>query len=206
MYNNPSTSFRITDRLALFPDSTRDSKTTRFSSRDRILPLSRRAMEPRYIFTTAPRWRPQWRSYRIRPTKALLRAFRITYAGKAFLCKAIAEWTQTHDLFVDCTGEGEIAMAVAGGVRRRNILVHGVNKSPADIKTAIEQAGTIVVDNLTELKNISNDFSRCKSSDCTCPDGQRQESRSLPFTNLWLRLLPGCCGANSSLAHANGSA
>src|SRR4029078_9658629 len=68
----------------------------------------------------------------------------ITYAGKAFLCKAIAEWTQTHDLFVDCTGEGEIATAVAGGVPRKNILVHGVNKSIADIKSAIEQAGTLV--------------------------------------------------------------
>ena len=76
----------------------------------------------------------------------------ITYAGKAFLCKAIAEWTQTHDLFVDCTGEGEIAIAVAGGVPREHILVHGVNKSLADLKAALEYAGTIVVDNLTELK------------------------------------------------------
>ena len=53
----------------------------------------------------------------------------ITYAGKAFLNLAIAQWTQLHNLFVDCTGEGEIAIAVAGGVPREHILVHGVNKS-----------------------------------------------------------------------------
>ena len=64
-------------------------------------------------------------------------ASHMTYAGKAFLCKAIAEWTQTHDLFVDCTGEGEIAIAVAGGVPRQNILVHGVNKSPSDLQAAL---------------------------------------------------------------------
>ena len=65
---------------------------------------------------------------------------------------AIAQWTQLHNLFVDCTGEGEIAMAVAGGVPREHILVHGVNKSTADLKSAMKYAGTIVVDNLTELQ------------------------------------------------------
>ena len=61
----------------------------------------------------------------------------ITYAGKAFLCKAIAEWTQSRDLFVDCTGETEIAIAVAGGARRENILVHGVNKSIPDLQARV---------------------------------------------------------------------
>jgi diaminopimelate decarboxylase len=92
----------------------------------------------------------------------------ITYAGKAFLCKAIAEWTQGHGLRIDCTGEGELGIALAGGVPRENILVHGVNKSIHDIRSAVEHAGTLVVDNLTELKRI--------------PAGD---------INLWLRLLPG---------------
>lgn len=99
----------------------------------------------------------------------------ITYAGKAFLCKAIAQWTQSHNLFVDCTGEGEIAIAVAGGVPRENILVHGVNKSAADLNSAFQSAGTIVVDNLAELHQIENLF--------PTPDSH--------FPNLWLRLLPG---------------
>lgn len=99
----------------------------------------------------------------------------VTYAGKAFLCTAIAQWSQSHGLFVDCTGEGEIGIALAGGVPREHILVHGVNKSIYDLKAAIQHAGTIVVDNLTELKNIA-----------TCIT-----TEVVTTPNIWLRLLPG---------------
>jgi diaminopimelate decarboxylase len=99
---------------------------------------------------------------------------RVTYAGKAFLCKAIAAWTQTHGFFVDCTGEGEIGIAVAGGVPREHILVHGVNKSPADLKSALQYAETIVVDNFSELERIRLLIANHQSS-----------------PSLWLRLLPG---------------
>jgi len=99
----------------------------------------------------------------------------VTYAGKAFLCTAIAQWTQTHGLHVDCTGEGEIAITVAGDVPREHILMHGVNKSINDLKSALQHAGAIVVDNLTELHRITTLF--------PTPDSQ--------FPNIWLRLLPG---------------
>ncbi len=99
----------------------------------------------------------------------------VTYAGKAFLCTAIAQWTQSHGLFVDCTGEGEIAIAMAGGVPREHILVHGVNKSIADLKSAIQHAEIIVVDNLTELKKIQSLITNYQSQ----------------TSNIWLRLLPG---------------
>ncbi|MCA2000689.1 MAG: diaminopimelate decarboxylase [Chloroflexi bacterium] len=99
----------------------------------------------------------------------------VTYAGKAFLNRAIAQWTQFHGLYVDCTGEGEINIALAGGVPRERILVHGVNKSNADLKAAVEHAGTIVVDNLTELHRIVEQYPMTRYR--------------LP--NIWLRLLPG---------------
>ncbi|MCB0119756.1 MAG: diaminopimelate decarboxylase [Anaerolineales bacterium] len=95
----------------------------------------------------------------------------ITYAGKAFLCLALAQWTRSQNLTVDCTGEGEIAITVAAGVLRENILVHGVNKSEADLRSAAQHAGTIVVDNLQELSQLSQ--------------------YELKNTELWLRLLPG---------------
>lgn len=95
----------------------------------------------------------------------------ITYAGKAFLCLALAQWTRSQNLTVDCTGEGEIAIAIAAGVPRENILVHGVNKSEADLRSAAQYAGTIVVDNLQELSQLSQ--------------------YELKNTELWLRLLPG---------------
>ena len=99
----------------------------------------------------------------------------ITYAGKAYLCTAIAQWTQHHNLWLDCTGEGEIAIAKAGSVSSDNLLVHGVNKSDEDIKSALEHVGTIVVDNLSELSRLADQF----------PNSNFQ------FPSLWLRLQPG---------------
>ncbi len=97
----------------------------------------------------------------------------ITYAGKAFLCLAMAQWLQKQDLWVDCTGAGEIHVAVAGGVRRERILVHGVNKSRSDLDAAVAHAGTIVVDNLPELERLA-----AQAAEGTLPD-------------LWLRIRPG---------------
>ena len=78
----------------------------------------------------------------------------LTYAGKAFLCLAIAQWCRQQDLWLDCSGLGEIAIAIAAGVPREHIVVHGVNKSPADLEAATRHAGIIVVDNLTELERL----------------------------------------------------
>ncbi len=99
----------------------------------------------------------------------------ITYAGKAFLCIALAQWTQHHHLWVDCTGVGELEIAIAAGVPREHILVHGVNKSPQDLSAAVAHAGTVVVDNLIELERLVT----------------RAEQTNAPFPNLWLRLRPG---------------
>jgi diaminopimelate decarboxylase len=99
----------------------------------------------------------------------------VTYAGKAYLSTALAQWTQRYSLWVDCTGEGEIAIAKAGGVPPERILVHGVNKSGSDLKAAIQHSGTIVVDNLSELRSLVR-------------QSPNLDSR-LP--NLWLRLQPG---------------
>ncbi|MGW8251915.1 MAG: diaminopimelate decarboxylase family protein, partial [Anaerolineales bacterium] len=99
----------------------------------------------------------------------------ITYAGKAYISTAMAQWVKQHELRLDCTGTGEIAVAVAGGVRRENILVHGVNKSQADLESAVRHAGTIVVDNLQELDRLAV--------------LQRSDIGGLP--DIWLRLRPG---------------
>jgi diaminopimelate decarboxylase len=96
-----------------------------------------------------------------------------TYAGKAFLCLAIAQWAAAQGLTIDCTGAGEIFIAVQAGVPKSQILVHGVNKSPADLEAAIQYAGTIVVDNLAELDRLV----------------ARAQHAALP--ELWLRLRPG---------------
>lgn len=99
----------------------------------------------------------------------------ITYAGKAFLCQAMAEWVEQRGLCLDCTGVGEIHIATLAEVSRRHILVHGVSKPLVDLQAAIQYAGTIVVDNLTELNRLIPLVSPNLTSS---PD-------------IWLRLRPG---------------
>jgi len=163
----------MTNRLALFPESTRVRDDSLFIAGHALASLSAGNGTPLYIYDRATL------DLAVAEYKSALRAYypvesHITYAGKAFLCKAIVEWTQHHDLIVDCTGEGELAIARAGGAPHENILVHGVNKSSADLKSAFQHAGTIVVDNLTELKQISE-----------------HPSPVTRLPSLWLRLLPG---------------
>jgi len=114
----------------------------------------------------------------------------ITYAGKAFLCTAIARWARARGLNVDCTGEGEIVIARAAGLPREQLLVHGVNKSTDDLNSALQNAGTIVVDNLTELKRIHVILSEAKNPHLAKRDSS---AATLPQSDisLWLRLLPG---------------
>ena len=97
----------------------------------------------------------------------------ITYAGKAFLCTAVAKWAQAQGFLVDSTGAGEIGIAVGAGLSKENIVVHGVNKTLEDLQAAIQFAGTIVVDNLSELGRL------------------RELAKSRPLPKLWLRFQPG---------------
>lgn len=171
--NNPP--FLISDRLALFPDSTRVRDDTLFIAGHDLTSLANEFGTPLYVYDLVTM------DASVAAYKGALRTHypaqsKITHAGKAFLCKAIAQWTQTQDLWIDCTGEGEIAIAVAGSVPHENILVHGVNKSPADLASAFQHAGTIVVDNLTELGRI---------------EGLINGSRPNNLPDLWLRLQPG---------------
>lgn len=99
----------------------------------------------------------------------------ITYAGKAFLCTAMAQWVQSQGLLLDCTGAGELYIATAASVPPQSILVHGVNKSDQDLSAAVRLAGKIVVDNMSELQRLANLY----------------RSGIRPFPELWLRLKPG---------------
>ena len=180
-------------RLALFPDTTQIQNDSLFIAGHPLTALADQYGTPLYIYDRATlgasvmEYRSALQTYYPAPS-------RITYAGKAFLCKALAEWTQTHDLLVDCTGEGEIAIAVAGGVSRENILVHGVNKSETDLHAALQDAGTIVVDNLSELERLHVILREGRPSlhDRRIPGSTREPLRfAQSDMAIWLRLLPG---------------
>ncbi|MCC6297978.1 MAG: diaminopimelate decarboxylase [Anaerolineales bacterium] len=169
----------MTNRLSLFPESTRARGGSLFLAGHSLASLADGYLTPLYVYDRATL------DLAVAEYQSALGAHypgesRITYAGKAFLCKAIAAWSQQHNLTIDCTGEGEIGIAVAGGAPRENILVHGVNKSQADLKSAFQHAGTIVIDNLTELKNV-----------VTASAVSDQATKVATTPTLWLRLLPG---------------
>jgi len=160
--------------LDLFPDSIKIENDSLTIAGHNLASLADRYQTPLYLYD-----RTTLDSTAKFYTDALSTSYpapsHITYAGKAFLCKAIAEWTQTHGFFVDCTGEVEIGIAVAGGVPREHIIVHGVNKSIGDLVSAIQNAGMIIVDNQTELERIKFLATRPES----------------PPITIWFRLLPG---------------
>lgn len=161
------------NRLALFPDTTKIENDALTIGGQSIAALAKEHGTPLYLYDRATM------DHAVVQYRTALSAYPapadITYAGKAYLCKAIAQWTQEQNLWLDCTGEGELSIACASRVTRGRILVHGVNKSDADLHAALEQAGVIVIDHLEELKRLAGFLPLHKSN----------------FPNLWLRFQPG---------------
>ncbi len=78
------------------------------------------------------------------------------YAGKAFLCQAMASLVQEQGLGLDVVSGGELATALKAGVDPAHILFHGNVKSRQEIQMALEQGvGRLVVDSLDELRRIN---------------------------------------------------
>ncbi|HLY34717.1 MAG TPA: diaminopimelate decarboxylase [Jatrophihabitantaceae bacterium] len=80
----------------------------------------------------------------------------VYYAGKAFLCAAVARWIADEGLGLDvCTG-GELAVALAAGFPPARIGVHGNNKSRAELQRAVDaRVGHIVVDSFDEIARLA---------------------------------------------------
>jgi diaminopimelate decarboxylase len=80
----------------------------------------------------------------------------VYYAGKAFLCTAIARWVAEEGLSLDvCTG-GELAVALRAGFPVDRLLFHGNNKSVPELERAVEVGvGRIVVDSFDELARLA---------------------------------------------------
>ncbi len=80
----------------------------------------------------------------------------VYYAGKAFLCSAVARWVAEEGLRLDtCTG-GELAVARKAGVPGPKLGLHGNNKSDVEIARAIEMGvGRIVLDSLAEVSRVA---------------------------------------------------
>jgi len=81
--------------------------------------------------------------------------WRVYYAGKAFLCSAVARWAEECGLGVDVCSPGELALALRGGVQPSSIGCHGNNKTVDELTAAIDAGvGRIIVDADDEIDRL----------------------------------------------------
>ena len=80
----------------------------------------------------------------------------VAYASKAFLNKEAARIAAELGMCIDVSGGGELACARAVDFPMERVFVHGNNKTPQELREAIEAgAGRIVVDSRLELERVS---------------------------------------------------
>ena len=99
----------------------------------------------------------------------------VAYATKAFLCKAMARLAHEEGMHLDVATGGELWVALQAGVPAQRLVLHGNNKSPAELDLALEVGvGRIVVDSFDELHRLEAQAA-----------GRRREVRVL------IRITPG---------------
>ena len=80
----------------------------------------------------------------------------VYYAGKAFLCTAVAALLAEEGLGIDVCTAGELAIALRAGVDPERLALHGNNKSVAELRLALESGvGRIVLDSHVEIDRLA---------------------------------------------------
>lgn len=102
-------------------------------------------------------------------------ADRVIYATKAFLCTAMARLAHEEGLMLDVATGGEFFVALNAGVPANRCVMHGNNKSTAELALAMEKGvHHIVVDSFDELDRI-----------------KALHQQGLPAPRVQLRITPG---------------
>lgn len=79
----------------------------------------------------------------------------VSYATKAFLCRAMARLAFEEGMHLDVSTRGEYHVARAAGVPADRLVLHGNNKSLDELRTALEEGvGRVVVDSFDEMDRI----------------------------------------------------
>ncbi len=92
---------------------------------------------------------------RAREYVAAFGAGNVAYAGKAFLCTAMAQLVAEERLHLDVATGGELHVALHAGFPPERLVMHGNNKSDAEIIRARDAGiGRIVADSFDELARL----------------------------------------------------
>ena len=77
------------------------------------------------------------------------------YASKAFLCAAMAGLVHEEGMRIDVATGGELYVALAAGVPASQLVLHGNNKSRAELVMALEAGvGRVVLDGFEDIDRI----------------------------------------------------
>ena len=80
----------------------------------------------------------------------------VCYASKAFCCKEMCRIMAKEGMGLDVVSEGELFTAISAGFPTDKLCFHGNNKTDSELTLALSYGvGRIVVDNLEELKRLS---------------------------------------------------
>jgi len=81
----------------------------------------------------------------------------VAYATKAFLCAEMARLAHCEGMHLDVATGGELHVALSAGVPADRLVMHGNNKSTAELTAAVEAGvGRIVVDSFDELDRLDD--------------------------------------------------
>lgn len=90
----------------------------------------------------------------------------VLYASKAFVNQAIANLINEEGLGFDVVSGGEIAVASASNIAPSKVYFHGNNKTPSELRAALDYGvGRVVLDNffeLDQLNQIAGDMGLCQ--------------------------------------------
>ncbi len=80
---------------------------------------------------------------------------RVAYASKAFLCKAMAALVDQEGCCMDVSTGGELHVALSAGFPAERLVMHGNNKSEAELAAALRAGvGRVVVDSFDEVERL----------------------------------------------------
>ena len=93
---------------------------------------------------------------RARAFRDAFAAYDVFYAGKAFLCTTTARWVAEEGLCLDVCSGGELTVAERAGFDPARIGFHGNNKTPAELRRAVELGvGRVIVDSFDEIERLA---------------------------------------------------
>lgn len=80
----------------------------------------------------------------------------VSFATKAFLCKAAARLAVEERLHIDVASHGELSLALAAGVPPEHVTLHGNYKKDEDIEAGVAaRVGVFALDSLLEAEAVS---------------------------------------------------